>query len=242
MTIRTRRIVVCGGAAAVFVVLAAPALHIPILDHAAVYFWLGGLWLWGLADRLIPPGAPGQNLNTSARDAFLSLSVFGLGLATALSLIYCLWNRRTTKKAVVVSYFVFLITLTSMSTANFAMGDALLNRKAQALIDLVLLTLGLIVVIELLQIRPSSTPGLVLRTVIVFLIILQGIALPGIYGLLWLLNWQNAITVGQSKNFNPGWISAAAGVSSAVIAILNYRASQHTARDAADKKPAKFII
>jgi F0F1-type ATP synthase assembly protein I len=141
---------------------------IPVLSYFGVLLWEGGLWLWGLADRLIPPGAPGQNLNTGARDAYLSLLVFGLGLATALSLIYCLWNRRPARKGVVGSYFIFLVMLMSMSTANFARGDELLNRKAQALIDLVLVTLGLIVVIELLQFRTNSTPGMVLRGIISF--------------------------------------------------------------------------
>jgi len=120
------------------------------------------------------------------------------------------------------------------------MGDALLNRKAQALIDLVLVILGLVVVVELLKMSPSSVPGQVLRGVIVFLVILQGLALPGIYGLLWLLNWQNAISAGQSKDLNPGWISGAAGGVSAVVAILNYRVTQRMSRDKDDEK--KLIL
>jgi hypothetical protein len=118
-----------------------------------------------------------------------------------------------------------------MSASNFAFGDALLNRKAQAFIDLILVTLGMIVLIELLKISPLSTRGVVLRAVIVFMVVLQAIALPGIYGLLWLLNWENAITTGQSKNLNPGWISAVAGCLSAFVAVLNYRSSKPVPQD-----------
>lgn len=135
MTIRTRRIVICIGATVLLVVSAIPLFY-------------GGLYLWALADRLFPAGTPGQNLNTSARDLYLSLSFFGLGLATVLSFVYCLWFRRPTKTSVITTYFVFLITVTSMSASNFAFGDALLNRKAQAFIDLILVTLGMIVVAE----------------------------------------------------------------------------------------------
>lgn len=143
-----------------------------------------------------------------------------------MSIAYCFWDRRPTKKSVVLSYFLFLVVLTSMSCANFATGDELINKKAQALIDLVLVVLGTIVVLELLQIHPVSTPGVVLRAVIVFLVTLEAIALPGIYGVLWLLNWQGAIGAGGTRVFNPGWISACAAGISAFIGVLNYRSTQ----------------
>jgi hypothetical protein len=240
---RNRRIIGCSLATLILLITGAPFLNIPILRDIARWLIMGGLWLLGAAHQLIPPGEPGQNLNTSLdRDAYLTLSFFGFGIAIALSVVYCLWNRTITKKAIIFSYFAFLIVLMSASTANFAMGDILLNRKAQALIDLFLVILGLIVVVELLQIRPTSTTGIVLRTVVVFLIVLQSITLPGIYGLLWFLNWQKAITIGQSRGLNPGWISAIASVSSAVIAILNFRTSKAALQATAQKEDSRIII
>jgi len=243
MTVRTRRIMACVAALLVALIAMAPwfdVLH-PVLTNATVYLWFGGLGLLEAADRLFPPGPPGQNLNTDERDTYLSLSFTGLGLAIALSLVYCFWERQPTKKALTISYFAFLIVLTSMSFANFAMGDMLLNRKAQVLINVVLVILGLIVVVELLQMRPSTSAGVVVRAVVVFLILLQAVALPGIYGLLWLLNWQGAIRLGQSRDFNPGWISATAAVASAAIATLNYRRSQNALRDTVQREQSRII-
>ena len=231
MTIKSRRIASLCVAALVLIFTLAPILGIPGIGKFALWLWAGGLSLLGTADKLIPPGPPGQNLNTNWRTAFESLSFCGLGLATSLSVVYCFWDRRPTKTAVVVSYFVFLVVLMSMSTANFATADMLLNRKAQALIDLVQVILGSIVVIELLQIRAGSTAGTVLRAVIIFLITFQGLAIPGFFGLFWLLNWENVIGKTAAQNLNPAWFSAAAGMVSAIVAVLNFRSTWNKLRD-----------
>jgi hypothetical protein len=238
-----RRIVGCSIAALILLIMLGPLLRIPLFQYVGSWLFWGGLRLLGVAHHLIPPGVPGQNLNTSQdRDTYLSVAFVGFGVAFALSVVYCLWDRTITKKAMIFSYFAFLIVLMSASTANFAMGDMLLNRKAQAFIDLVLVILGLIVVIELLHIRPTSTTGVVLRAVVVFLIVMQAVALPGIYGVLWFLNWQNAISNGQSRNFNPGWISAIASAVSLVVAILNFRSSKAALEAAAPKDEQRIKL
>jgi hypothetical protein len=230
MSIKTRRFVVLTGGAIILLVSLAPYIGLTFLLWPFSVLWLGGLSLLAGADNLIPPGAPGQNLNTNDRDLFVSLSTVGLALATSLSMVFCFWNRRASQRAIVFGYFAFLVVLVSMSTANFATGDMLLNRKAQALIDLVLVVLGLITTSMLMRIRSLSPEGVILRAVIVFLLILQAIALPGVYGLLWLLNWQNAISADQTRSLNPGWISAAAALVSAGIAFLKYRKENEVIR------------
>jgi hypothetical protein len=240
MTTKTRRIVSLCGAALILLFTLAPILGIPGIGHFMLWLWVGGLSLLGAANALIPPGSPGQNLNTSMRSAFESLSFCSLGLAASLSVVYYFWDRRPTKTAVTVSYFVFLLVLMSMSTANFSAGDMLLNRKAQALIDLVLVILGFIVVIDLLQIRPRSTTGVVLRAVTVFLITLQGIATPGFLGLFWLLNWENIISKTATEHLNPAWFSAAAGMVSAIVAMLNFQSTRNKLKD--DKTSESRII
>ena len=232
MTVKARRAIACSVAAIVLLMTFAPFFNIPFLGDPVAALWIGGQYLLGAADHLIPPGAPGQNLNTNVdRGTFESLSVFGLGIAMSLSVVYCFWDRRPTKTAILVSYFLFLGVLMSLSTANFAMGDSLLNRKAQALIDLVLVIIGSIVVLELLQLRPTSNTGVVLRTAVVFLIVFQGITIPAFFGLLWFLNWENIIGATATENLNPAWFSALAGLVSAIVAVLNYRNAQKTLRE-----------
>ncbi len=236
MTLKHRRILVSLVAIIVTVVGLAPFLQIRMLYTPFVLLWRGGLTLLGMVSSLIPPGKPGQNLNTNDRDLFVSSSVAGLAISTSLSLLFCFWNRAVASRARLVAYFAFLAVLVSMSTANFAAGDMLLNRKAQALIDLVLVLLGCIVIAQLLDLRPKSQAACILRGLIVFLIVLQGVAIPGIYGLLWFLNWQRAIDAGQSRNVNPGWISAAASALSATVSLLTYRRSAQP-QAAADTTP-----
>jgi hypothetical protein len=228
MRIAVRRIIVLTVAVAIVLISLAPYLGLRFLYRPFLALWDGGMALLGTAQRLIPEGAPGQNLNTSERDLFSSLSVVGLAVATALSVFLFFWNPRIKSKAITFVYFLFLSVLLCMSTANFAALDLLLNRRAQALIDLVLVVLGLITISILIRIEPQLSSQAIVRAVVIFLIALQGIALPAIYGLLWFLNWQNAITLSQSRNLNlASWISAIAAASSAAIAVLSYRSSKH---------------
>lgn len=240
MSILVRRAIILSVGVLIVLISLAPYLGVPALYWPFTGLYSGGLLLMSGADKLIPVGAPGQNLNTSDREIFKSLSTVGLALAASLSIVYCFWERRVKSKAITFSYFLFLIVLLSMSTANFAALDALLNRSAQALIDLVLVVLGLITTSVLIGIRPTSPSGAVIRAVVVFLLVLQGIALPAIYGLLWFLNWQNAVSLSQSRSLNPAWISAVAGAASAVTAVLNYRNSKKS--DPAQQEKHRVIL
>jgi hypothetical protein len=235
-----RTLAICIGAV-IFLIPLSLALNIPVLGYIFIKLWQGGLKLLEGVNALIPPGKPGQNLNTNDRETYQHLAILGLGMAAALSAVFCLWDRRPSKKAITISYFLFLVVLMSMSTANFAYGDMLLNRKAQALIDLTLVVLGSIVLLIFSQIRPASITGAVLRGLIVFLIALEGVVLPGLFGLLWLLNWQQVISAGASRDLNPGWISAVAAILSAGIAFLNYRNSQKTLQKSGDMSVSSII-
>lgn len=236
MSIRLRRIIILAAGALIILISLAPDLHIPFLYRPFLTLWWGGLHLMDATAKLFPPGPSCQNLNTSHRDIFISLSRVGLALAISLSLVFCFWERRVTPRARTLPYFFFLILLLSLSTANFASLDSLLNRKAQALIDFVLVIIGLIVISVLIRMRPASPEATIIRAVVVFLVVLQGIALPGLWGLLWLLNWEGAIPYHQT--LNPAWISAIAAVASALIAALNYRNSK---RQSMERERGKII-
>lgn len=236
MSIVARRILVSIAGALIVLMAVSPYLHWGPAVLSFIPMWSGGLLLMKGAETIFPP-ATGQNLNTNDRDLFLSLSAVGLALATALSLVMCFWSRPVQQKAITLTYLFFLIVLVSISTANFAALDALLNRKAQAFIDLVLVIVASVTMTALIHLKPSSPSGIVTRAIVVFLLTLQGIALPAIYGLLWLLNWENALTATQTRSFNPSWISALAAVASAVTATLNY---QHTKQEAT--KPTSRIV
>jgi hypothetical protein len=242
----THRRILVSCIAALIVLWSATPLVWPLSSvfvYMALPLLVAGLWLRGSAIVVIPPGAPGQNLNSSLDlDPYTSLYVLGLGVSIALSVLFWFWNRRRTSAAVLVSYFAFLVLLMSMSMANFASGDMLLNRKAQALVDLVLVVLGLIVVAHVLRFRVQSVGGGVLRAVIVFLIALQGIAIPGLWGLIWLLNWQNALTLQQTRDLNPAWLSGIAGVISAVVSILTYRHAERERQTARDQERPRITI
>jgi hypothetical protein len=226
MNLRMRRGLVVAGVVLVLVITSGPllarALDSPWPLVPTAVAWIGGLGLLNWAADIFPAvSGSGHNINTSGRDVVQSASFFGLGLATALSLVLCCWTPGAYQRWLRTSYLAFLAVLMSLSTANFAMGDQLLDIRAQALIDLVLVVLGLVVVAELWKIRPTSTAGHVLRFILMFLIVLQGVLLPGAFGLLWWLRFQ-----GVTGDPNPAWISSGAAVCSAVIAVLNFLRSK----------------
>jgi hypothetical protein len=110
------------------------------------------------------------------------------------------------------------------------------------LVDLVLVVLGLIVVAHLLRLRVESVEGGVVRSVIVFLVALQGIAIPGLWGLLWLLNWQNALTLQQSRELNPAWLSGIAAIISAAVSILTYRRGEQERQRRGDSRVRRGCV
>lgn len=215
----------------------APYLGITVLARPFLWLWSGGMKLLAASDRVFPPGSPGQNLNTSERDMFLSTSSVGLALATALSVVLCFWSKPIRAKTATFCYLSLMVVLVSISTANFNAGDMLLNVRAQAVIDLVLVAVASMSVLVLLRIRPETTTGIVVRAIVVFLLCFEGIALPGIYFVIWLLYVQRFVTLKQTWGMNPGWISAMAGLFSAAIAALNYlKAKRDVEQDAQKPK------
>ena len=210
-------------------------LYFPFLG----LFSLGG-GLLALADKLVTP-VYGLNLNTTGREEFWFFSTTVLAVAVALSLIYCFWNRPVSHKRLTFMYSTFLVILLSMSSVNLAFGDSLLNRGAQVLIDLMLLVLGSIVILMLFRLGPKSMKGAVLRAVIVFLVFLQGVALPGLFGLFLLLAG-DAMSLAQTQSFNPAWISSAAAVASAVVAVITYRASKRTVFELGRRKQVVLSV
>jgi hypothetical protein len=238
MPLLARRVILIVIGAGFVLLSLTPYLPVRVLSFPFFGLFSPGFVLLELADNLVPP-AVGQNLITGDREEFWFFSTIGLAIAVALSLIHCFWNRRVSRKALALTYSILLVVLLTMSSANFALGDSFLNRGAQALIDLVLLVLGLIVISMLIRLRPQSPEGAVVRAGIVFLVFLQGVALPGLFGLIGLLNGQNALSVAQAQSIKPEWISAIAAIVSAVVAVLNYQATKRNVTELGGEKKSR---
>jgi hypothetical protein len=117
----------------------------------------------------------------------------------------------------------FLAVLLPMSLANYWSGDFFVPRWQQALIDVVLVVLGSTAAIMLSRFRSADVGARVLKAVGLFLLVMESVAVPGIYAILWILNWQKAISSAHSRDFGPGWISAVAALGALVVSVLTYR-------------------
>jgi hypothetical protein len=169
-------------------------------------------------------------------DAYTFLGTFALCLATGISFAAMLWDRRPGPNRYAVVYWVFLAALLPLAIVNYSQGDIYMKRSKQALMDMVLVFLGSVTVINSVQIRLQSIPARVLQAMAIFFIAFQAVLEPAIYGTLWWLNWQGAISRAQAKDWSPGWISAVAAIGSPIVSILNYR------RSAPDRTITKPLI
>src|ERR1051326_4275199 len=235
MPLFARRIILIVIGSGIVIISLTPYLPVRVLSFPFFVFFSPGFLLLELAAKMVPP-AVGQNLITDDREELWFFSTIGLAIAVALSLIRCFWHLWVSRKALTLTYSTLLVVLLSMSSANFALGDSFLNRGAQALIDLVLLVLGLIVISMLIRLRPKSPEGAIVQGCIVFLVFLQGIALPALFGLTGLLNWRNALSVAQAQSLKPAWMTALAAIVSAVVAILDYQATKKSVSEPGREK------
>jgi hypothetical protein len=210
MGIQTRRVVV--SVAAFIMLLTGPLFSL-----------FGGLAFVRLLDIIVPPGIPGQNLSprfdteTCWRFSFVWLSI-----AAAASFAFVLWDRRPTQRSTLFTYLASLLVLLPMSAVNFASGDSLMNRKGQMLLDVLLVICGSVSVMQLSRLRPQSIAGAVVQSLILFVLTLEAILVPGIYGLLFALNWQHLISLAATPELSPSWVTAFGSVVSAVFAAMSY--------------------
>jgi len=52
--------------------------------------------------------------------------------------------------------------------------------------------------------------------------LLQAVFLPGVFALLFLLNWQRAISLASTRDLSPGWTTIISSVGAGTVAVVNF--------------------
>jgi hypothetical protein len=167
---------------------------------------------------LVQPASPGHNVTPSTFSTFYQLSFLGLCLMLSASLVLLLWNGRPSTVKKIAVYFGLLLVLIPISAVNFHYGDYLMRASVQALLDLLLVALGITTVIWLRNYLVGEGLLRTFKYIVMFVLILEAVALPGLYSVLWLLRWQGIPVRGMEDKI----VSGTATVVSATLAILGY--------------------
>lgn len=182
----------------------------------------GGAILKRLIEFIVPPGKPGQNIIPYFDiEFFWQLSFISFIVAFIFSMFYLFWSPGIYKKKLFIPFLIFLITLMSFSIINFLTFDQLMHRWAQAIIDLIIIFLGLTVLQYLLKLSPRTYVGITFHTIIVFIIVLEALIIPGIYAIIFIFNLQGLINHSSTIGFGMGWISIISYIITTGIAVIN---------------------
>ena len=203
-----------------------------------VFSILGGASIVTLGQDLMPAGPPGTNVfPLLIGDIYWRCSFFGICLAATLSVVYCFWSPRPSSRRKTAAYLTFLAVLIPMSAVNWADNDYAIRRSLQAGLDGALVALGLATILELLRIRPTSSGMRALHSIIVFLLMLESVAIPGLFATVFLFNRQGVMSLAASKDLSPSWLTAIAAVVSATIAVMTFQKGQSPANDGQSHRP-----
>lgn len=172
-------------------------------------------------------------------DIYTSLSVVGLALVSGFSFAFICWERRPPQYRAQVLYWVLLLVVMPLSILNFWGADTYVSRSQQAILDLVQCLLSCLCLLGLVSLQAKSIETRVIRAFAVFFLAAQGIFVPGLFAILWWLNWEGAISLATSQDVSPGWITIVATFASLIVSALQYRLS---AQKQEASSPASLII
>ncbi len=152
---------------------------------------------------------------------------FGLLLVCALSIVpgiivfIAVTRLGRQQRLRTLAYSLLWLVLIPASFYNFAHADMLMSFGAQAVADLVMVFLSLIILTELWKFQLVSVDAQILRGIAIFLLLFAGVLIPAIYAGIWILFELGAV---HSIHYRPSveWVSAAGGIVSAAVAVLNY--------------------
>ena len=169
----------------------------------AVFSFAGGIAVFGLLDRALPPldssapGSPNYNTNTGYQwPLFLPVGIAGGLIAASVA-----WEPRVSRRRELLLTLVAFAVLASLSGYNFVVHDDLFRRSAQALLDLAMAVTGGALVVNVLAWRPRRAIAIALRTCGLFLLTGAGVALPLVYASNFLLPRLGLATpVGEIKD------------------------------------------
>ena len=156
-------------------------------------------------------------------DFYTTFSWMGLCLAAAFCFTALVWEKRERSHLHNLALWVLLCLVLPLSVANFWAADLYTERSQQVVLDIILVILSLLTLSQLLRLPVATDSGRVIRGIAIFLLSLEGVFLPAIYAILWLLNAQLLLSLNDTKNLNPGLISGVSSVGALVVSVLNYR-------------------
>lgn len=119
-------------------------------------------------------------------------------------------------------YWVLLLVAIPLSLSNYWSFDQFVRRDVQALLNLVIAFCAIICLTHLHSAKPSSIATAVLRGFITFFIVMQAVLIPILYSVLWFLNWQKAISLSNTQNFSPGWVSGITSILALMFSIFQF--------------------
>ena len=169
--------------------------------------------------------AQGDAVYKKFGDIYTAFSVVGLSLVAGLSFAVIFWERRPPQHRIQIIYWSLLVVIVPLSFLNFWSSDTFVSRKQQAVLDLAQSFLSCICLLGLVALQLKSTEARVLRAFAVFLLAAQGVFIPGLFAIVWFLNWEGAISLATSRDISPGWITLAATFASLAVSALQYRIS-----------------
>jgi hypothetical protein len=161
-------------------------------------------------------------------DIYTSLSFIGLTLAGGASFAMFVIDLTRRRRFSVAFYWILLLVILPLSVANYWAGDFFAERWKQALLDGVLVFLGLVAVFRMVACNFSSVPARIAQALVVGLLALNAVLIPAAFGIIWLLNIEGVIKkASDADGWSPSWITAVTGVISLGVSILTFR---HTVR------------
>lgn len=188
-----------------------------------------------VGDVLVAPTLiPGWSLPPSPRD-FYTFLVLSLCCAAGVAVIALLWTRRPGYAARRIAYIAVLVALLPVSVYNYAHADFLVNRSAQAILNVLMVIGGTVVLLELVRLKAGSNDGLVLQVLAIVSLGITAIFLPALFTLVWILNAVGVLSKSGADALGLPGLSTLAAVVSATVGWLKYR------RETKREPPSRII-
>lgn len=200
-----------------------------------VIAWVGQFVVATVGDLLVAPTlTPGWSLPPSPRD-FYTFLVLALCCAAGVAVTALLWMRRPGHAVRRIVYIAILVALLPVSVYNYAHADFLVNRSAQAILNVLLVFGGTVVLLELLRLKAEANDGLVLQVLAIVSLGITAVFLPALFTLVWLLNAVGVLSKSGADALGLPGLSTLAAVVSATLGWLKYR------RETKPEAPSRII-
>jgi hypothetical protein len=228
MRVRTRK-VVAGGIGILFA-----------LAGIAIGF-VGQFFIAALADWLVQRPTDGDIIHTlpATDSGFYVYLVVAMSISAGLAVTIMLWERRPNFATRFSAYLALLVCYLPVSVYNYAHADVLVNRTAQAILNLYLVFAGSLVVMHLFSLRPAAKDLVVLQAIAIFTYSFTSVLLPAGLTAIWFANQVNLISLDQARAIGLPALSAVTGI---VSAAMTYYKLRKEWSETIEKRPSSGII